>query len=363
MRNLLKYKITFACVLVLYSNYLPAQLISDNHTSKNFSCTSCNLKSATIHSFKTMRVNIHFILRSNGTGNFSETNNIFDNPSSENGYWLADVIINTANDYLSSNVQMIQQLSYATIPVEEINYNYKLSGVFFHRSDSFFECYYSPSSLMRNNGSVINVFLFASNDGRGAASFDNCWLGGMEQDYTDYINNSNLWFIMQNAKPLNHEIGHILSLDHPKRSPGGTKSTIGGTQYTDNCDDTPTFMELINDGFTDPYEWCQGEYSNNIMDYSCNQRALTPCQIDQVHSYVETNFSDYLYGNFQNSYTQITSFSENAAYIAETVEIPTGVSITIPNSKRLYIEAQELVINGEFEVPVGSTFEFIPYGM
>lgn len=51
------------------------------------------------------------------------------------------------------------------------------------------------------------------------------------------------------------------------------------------------------------------------------------------------------------------------AYIAEIVEIPTGASITIPNSKKLYIDAQELIINGEFFVPLGSTFEFTPYGL
>jgi len=363
MRNSLKYKITLTCTLVLFSNFLQAQLISDYHISKNYNCSTCNLKSATIHSFKTMRVNIHFILRSNGTGNFSETSNINGNPSGENGYWLADVIINAANNYLFYNLQMTQQLSYNPIPVEDINYNYKLNGVFFHRNDSFFECYYSPSSLIRNNGSVINVFLFAGNDGRGAAGYDRLWLGGMSQAYTDYLNYSNIWFIQHDANPLNHEIGHVLSLDHPKRSPGGDTCIVGGVQYFDNCDDTPTFMELINDGYTNPYQWCNGQKSNNLMDYSCDQRALTPCQINQVHSYIETSFSDYLYGNFQNSYAQITSFSENTAYIAETVEIPTGVSITIPNSKRLYIEAQELVINGEFEVPLGSTFEFVPFGL
>ena len=350
-------------MLVVLSQLLQAQLISDTHISKNYNCSDCNLKSATLHSFKTIRVNVHFILRSNGTGNFSETTNIFGNSSGENGYWLANVLINTANNYLSNNLQMTQQLSYNSIPVEDINYGYKLNGVFFHRNDSFYECYYSPSSLVQNSGSVINVFLFAGNDGHGAAGFDRCWLGGMHQAYSDYIDNTNLWFIQKDANPLNHEIGHILSLDHPKRSSIGLESVIGGTQYVDNCDDTPTFMELINDGYTNPYQWCNGEHSNNLMDYSCNQRALTPCQINQVHSYIETSFSDYLYGNFQNSYTQITSFSENAAYIAETVEIPTGVSVTIPNSKRLYIEAQELVINGEFEVPLGSAFEFIPYDM
>jgi hypothetical protein len=362
MKDSLKYKIFITCLLALSINILQAQLTSDYHISKNFNCTTCNLKSATVNSFKTIRVNIHFISRSNGTGNFSETSNINDIITNENGYWLADIIINAANYNLANNEVMTQQLSYTPIPVGEINYNYKLNGVFFHRNDSFYECFHTPSSLTVNNGSAINVFIFAGRDG-GAAYYDDCWIGGIEQAYSDYSINSNLWYINRKANIFNHEIGHLLSLDHPKRSPGGTKSTIGGIQYTDNCDDTPTFMELINDGYADPYQWCNGEYSNNIMDYSCHQRAFTPCQINQVHSYIETEFTGYQYGNFQNTNLQINNFSENMAYIAETVEIPSGASISIPNNKKLYIDAQELIINGEFEVPLGSTFEFKPFGM
>lgn len=363
MKNLLKNNVIFIGLFMLLSLSLNAQLISDNHVSKNYTCSSCNLKSAKINSFKTLRVNVHFILTNAGTGNFSENKNITGNTSSENGYWLANTIINAANNYLNNNEEMTQQLSTSPIPVEDIKYNYKLNGVFFHRSSTYYECFYSPAALTKNNGEAINVFLLKERDGNGAAGFNSFWLGGMNQAYSDYINSSNNWYIEKDAKPLNHEMGHILSLDHPKRSPGGKKSTIGGVQYTDACVDTPTFMELINDGYTEPYEWCQGEYSNNLMDYSCDQRALTPCQINQVHSYIETNFTDYLYGNFQSTSVQITSFSDNAAYIAETVEIPSGSSINIPNNKRFYVDAEEFVVNGEFNVPLGSAFEFTPTGM
>jgi hypothetical protein len=195
VKDSLKYKITLACVLISF--YLPAQLISDNHTPKNFNCTTCNLKSATIHSFKTLRVNVHFILTSSGTGNFSETCNINGNTSGENGYWLASTIINAANSYLSDNSEMTQQLSYSTIPVENINYGYKLNGVFFHRSDFYYECYDAPSALTTNIGSAINVFLFAGRDGKGRAYYSDCWIGGMSQSYNNYIDSSNIWYICE----------------------------------------------------------------------------------------------------------------------------------------------------------------------
>lgn len=363
MKNLLKYKAIFTFIHILFSTCLMAQLISDTHIPNNYNCTTCNLKSVTFHSSKTVRVNIHYISRSNGTGNFSETCNILGNTSNENGYWHANYIINEANHYLANNLEMTQQLSYNPIPVEDINYSYKLNGVFFHRSDTYFECYCLPYPLIRNNGAAINVFLFANNAGHGSAYNYDCWLGGMYSSYSSYVDSTNIWYISIRAKPLNHEIGHILSLDHPKMSPNGAKSVLGGTQYTDNCDDTPTFMELINDGYTDPYEWCNGRATNNLMDYNCNQRALTPCQINQVHSYIENDFAEYQYGHYQNSYSQITSFSDNMAYIAETVEIPANYSIIIPNNKRLYIEAHEFIVNGEFEVPIGSCFEFTPSGI
>jgi len=272
-------------------------------------------------------------------------------------------LYNAANQYLSTNLEMTQQLSYSPIPVEDINYNYKLNGVFFHKSTAYYECYYCPSSFNKNNGSALNVYLFSENSGHGAAYYSSCWIGGINSAYNDYVANSNFWFIDNKGKLTNHEIGHNLSLDHPKRSAGGDTCVFGGVQYMDNCDDTPTFMELINDGYTNPYEWCGGEYSNNIMDYSCDARAFTPCQIEQVHSYLENIFFYYQYGHYQNASTQITSFTDNIAYIANKIEIPSGSSISIPNSKRLYIDAEEFLINGEFEVPQGSTFEFSPYGL
>ncbi len=76
---------------------MSAQLISDSYISKNYNVL--NLKSSSANnSFKTVRVNIHFILRSDGTGNFGETSNILENVSSENSYWFADQVINYANN-------------------------------------------------------------------------------------------------------------------------------------------------------------------------------------------------------------------------------------------------------------------------
>jgi hypothetical protein len=78
---------------------------------------------------------------------------------------------------------------------------------------------------------------------------------------------------------------------------------------------------------------------------------------------IESALSSYKYGNFNSSNVAIYNFSDNKTYIGNTVTIPSGSDIYIPNTKRLYIDAMELEINGEFEVPLGSIFEFIPYGI
>ena len=142
---------------------------------------------------------------------------------------------------------------------------------------------------------------------------------------------------------------HIFSLNHPKRGMVGEMNTAAEpNKYLDSCDDTPTYLDLINDGWTDPYLWndpINHLFSNNILDYSADQRALTPCQINKVHSYIDASLTDYIYGNFISTSKQITSFSDNAAFNAETVEIPYGSSITIANGKKLYIDAEEFVVN------------------
>lgn len=67
---------------------------------------------------------------------------------------------------------------------------------------------------------------------------------------------------------LTHEIGHALTLNH--------------SWTRDGCDDTPTHK---NDYWqragkdTGP-----GKTSNNLMDYSNRQEALTPCQIGRMHA-------------------------------------------------------------------------------
>lgn len=78
------------------------------------------------------------MLKSDGTGNFTETKDINNVQNAYNGYWFANKVIEQCNYWLGNNQAMTQQLSCCPIQVLPINYNYYLSGVFFERNDYYF---------------------------------------------------------------------------------------------------------------------------------------------------------------------------------------------------------------------------------
>lgn len=370
MESFLRNKLAIALILVIYISW------------QGYSQTDCivydvpALKSAYINPLnettditehKTVRVNIHFILRSNGTGNFTETTDLYGVQNSYTGYWFADKVIEQCNYWLNNNPEMTQQLSCCPIDVLDINYDYQLAGVFFDRNDTYFNNQDIHSALIKNGTNIINVMVYPNflgynfaNSLGGNATYN----GRAKAAYDDYLLYGGNWGIYNSMSlAINHEVGHCLSLEHCKRYSFGDCCTTNSVSCLDDCDDTPTYQGLINDGYTDPCIWNGPGYSNNIMDYSPLETAFTPCQIEKVHDHIDFAKNYFKYGVYQYSSTTVSSFTDNAAYIANSVSIPSGSTISIPNGKRLYIDATSFQVLGSFEVPVGSVFEFIPYGM
>ncbi|HKJ40651.1 MAG TPA: M43 family zinc metalloprotease [Sunxiuqinia sp.] len=345
---------------------------------RGYSQTSCivynipELKSANITTqssditeHKIIRVNIHFILKSDGTGNFTETTDLYNVTNSHTGYWFADKIIEQCNYWLNNNQEMTQQLSCCPIEVLDINYNYKLAGVFFDKNDNYFNNQGIHSGLIQNGTNVINILVYPNWIGYNAAVEEGniCFMGRAKDAYDNFLEYGDWGIYSYISLSLNHEIGHCLSLEHCKRESNGDTCTTDSPACLDDCDDTPSYQELINDGYTDPYIWNGPGYSNNIMDYSPLETAFTPCQIERVHNYIDSSKLYFKYGVFEFSTASINNFTDNTTYIASKVSIPSGASITIQNGKRLYIDSEEFEILGAFEVPIGSTFEFTPYGL
>ncbi len=322
---------------------------------------------------KYIRVNIHFILKDNGTGNFSETSDGINVANNYNGYMFAEDIIKACNELLSNNVEMRYQPS---PPVEaiETNYKYILNGVFFHRSTSDYElsgqvgdaCAFIMRAIVLsvNVGQAINIFFGKEYENSSCAALGGYVVNqhGHRTNYEAYLNsNKNWWYIAYIASRLNHEIGHNLSLLHTIRHGCGACCdnipVIGECASgfcDDGCDDTPTWQEIYATGIPDPCCW--NGCSNNLMDYSADvtTRALTPCQIDKVHEHIENFKVNYKSCSYISNVREIWSFTENQSYIAKKIEIPENKFIKVNNNNGLFINTEEFEINGEFEVELGS---------
>jgi len=313
---------------------------------------------------KYIRVNIHFMLRSQGDpdypGNFTKTGDGFGN-TDYTGYDYAEDLINTANVRLSSNVQMRMPPGNNT-QVLERKYRYVLNGVFFHEDNNYYY-YYQPNPnnvYGQNMGECINIFLDNTNGGsRGgsATMTGNRWvkLKGTWERYFDYIQDPNIGTgIWAFAGTLNHEIGHNLSLFHTMISPSGNRCIDNKEDY---CSDTPTRIEIINEYGFDP---CCNKFgmnddtcTNNLMDYT-GEDAVTPQQLGRIHWTIENEIYRYRSCYYTTQTQNVQSFSENASYIAKKVVISTGANVTVDNNNALYINCEELEINGEFEIAKGS---------
>ena len=70
------------------------------------------------------------------------------------------------------------------------------------------------------------------------------------------------------AKTVNHEVGHMLTLNHSWRK-------------KDGCPDTPPHPNCWH--YTKNGSECDSLISNNLMDYNSGTCALTPCQIGRMH--------------------------------------------------------------------------------
>lgn len=309
---------------------------------------------------KSLRVNIHFMLRSIGHANYPGNFTAVDDGNgntSYTGYNYAEDIINTANSMLAANHKMNLPPGNSTAVIAT-KYKYVLNGVYFHEDNSHYFFPSDPNSKFGENiGECINVYFNNANGrpGGGHANMSGHRWTEIQGTWEDYIRHNEPWRISLFAGILNHEIGHNLSLLHPMKTSGG----ICCDSCDDYCSDTPTRGEIRNNfGFNPCCGWNQGHIatcSNNLMDCT-SANALTPEQLGRVHWTIENEIKEYKTCFYKNSMVSITNFKGNKAFIGEVVSIPLSSSIMVNEKEALYINANEFEISGELEISNGSTF-------
>lgn len=225
-----------------------------------------------------IRTNFHIVNTSSGKHNFKE----------EEGITYIKNLVNNANSDLRENAKMNLPVGNDT-PVLPPNLQLQIvphltkrgqKGIYFHQDDEL--CFYVHRGKNKNlfdrevikkyaiqEDSVVNVFVLPHHPdsvasktyragGVGVALGTNMKLSGMFESGRPF------WHF---RKVLNHEMGHILGLQH------------AWTNY-DGCDDTPKHANCWT-GVKSAE--CGEVYSNNMMDYNALQKALTPCQIGKIH--------------------------------------------------------------------------------
>jgi hypothetical protein len=366
MKKFLNISIISFTFLIAINLCIKAQFhctVGNKPNSKSTHIIISTISLANVSTLKTIRVIVHFPLRTNRTGNFTETTDYYGVVNQYTGYWLADKFIERSNAWLNSNQQMTQQLSYKPpIPVNSINLQFKLVGVVFHNDDIL----YNTGNLstmnnyidVNNHDVCINVFLYPGASGNGAAWYgdDIIWINGTQSAYDDYLNYGQWGIDHALALPATHEIGHCLQLPHPKMSDGGVCCTSNSPSCLDNCDDTPTYLELLNDGYTDPCIWSGPGYSNNVMDYGPFNDAWTPCQIEIIHTEIENNRTMmYPCGYITDALNVVTNISTiNKVYVAKNITVN---NVTVSETKALYINSETFETTGTFEIKLGAIFD------
>ena len=304
---------------------------------------------------KTIPVNFVFLQRSNGTMNFTEYSDGFGN-NVITGYDFAHLSIEKLNLALAKNEKMNLPPGNFT-PALTKNYRFVVHGIYFYKDDRYYRGGIDIDTILPHTSIVpdshFTVFVQADTNKRntgGSAgstsatskekySFGNGWGGYYRFVRGDKFSLSRAVDLVTNdeSNVLNHELLHLLTLDHTVKYEGGcncpcvkmpvlydtiikfntttssfdtfihecsglSNTGVVDTTCNDICDDTPsawymvdTLNAPIHPGESNPnkhpqfYTW----FSNNRMEYT-GYSALSMCQIIQINNALEDPMSSYL---------------------------------------------------------------------
>jgi len=86
---------------------------------------------------KTIRVNFYYLLKDDGTGNFNETSDNYTNLP-YNGYLYAEDMVKWCNNHWNQNI-LLTHMPYPPVPALPKKIQYQLCGVFFHKNTTDYD--------------------------------------------------------------------------------------------------------------------------------------------------------------------------------------------------------------------------------
>ena len=340
----------------------------------------CNLK--------IVRINFHFMLKSDGSGNFDERTDGKGRPYS--GYDYARDLVYYMNSQCLQNLKLNIPTG-NDIPVLNKNYLFVLDAVYFWRNDTTYN-YKSINYTKqgRDKDSVMNIFL-----SHGTATLGGHASSTSTTSRFKYTENRSYWHsytgslangdvtggIWTQALNISHEVGHLLGLNHTvlqaggSGCPGGCKGAKINYSCDDGCADTPSAWEILeaNDCNTHPgCGWSGGisgktDCSNNLMDYT-GMFALSPCQIEKIHQGLENGLKSYLQCAALSDdvffpdigHPKLTYFGRNIVIGSSTKKagLAPEEKIKVHYSGAVELNQLEIEAGGEFEVILGETCHF-----
>ncbi len=275
----------------------------------------------------TIKVNFHYVLRGDGTGNFTETTD--GSGGSFNGYQHAQAMLNHMNIEFTSNQAPFLPKPTPPPSAGDTKIRFVSAGVYFDRNTNLYNTQWNSTGdylqWRVNPNSELNIFI-----GRDSISGDPTSgmagvvpgrnlvpsVDGMVLIYNahkTYIRfNPDQWWIHSTAGAINHEIGHVSGLGHNIECPFGSCSP--------GCYDGDAFLGITDTYFPGGRCWDYGNPScqpicydwnkigNYFMDYVGWEPAITPQQINVMRTYFCNGGSGSSYRtNLANSFFSLPS--------------------------------------------------------